>query len=67
MFVQLHGKGASVLIKQVGKGVWEMEVAEGTHIISIVPSAKGMKSQGIPGVEVASGAIVEVVFDVSSP
>jgi hypothetical protein len=44
-----------------------MEVAEGTHIISIVPSAKGMKSQGIPGVEVASGAIVEVVFDVSSP
>jgi Ca-activated chloride channel family protein len=67
VFVQLHGKGASVLIKQVGKGVWEMEVAEGTHIISIVPSAKGMKSQGIPGVEVASGAIVEVVFDVSSP
>lgn len=67
VMVYLDGKGGGMWMNQVDKGVWEMEVAEGTHIISIVPSAKGMKSQGIPGVEVASGAIVEVVFDVSSP
>ena len=67
-YVYFGGEGGKTAhMNTVSVGVYELRVPAGAHDISVQPRLAGIGKQWIRGIEVAGGATVERILEVSSP